>query len=215
VWMVRRGGPREGHLCVFGNLSMGLYMSFEICICYLGEDPETVLSIAGKEDSQANRLTLAHFAGLHANEFGTQKESVKRPAPEPPREAKRKKPEPAEACGSMREMITEQLRAQKEETNRVELERLKEKVRSVAGAVDPNVDMLLYHLEALAHKALESGSSDTPTYMQLSREAEKHRDTIDVPMLALKILGGRAHDLVGAAVAKQLKAAKKGKYLNV
>ena len=82
----------------------------------------------------------------------------------------------------------------------------------MAGQAEPNLPMLLYHLEELANKAVESNSTDASTFVQLAREAEKHRDFIDVPMLALKVLGGRTNDIVGAAVAKQLKAAKKGEH---
>ncbi len=58
-------------------------------------------------------------------------------------------------------------------------------------------------------KAARATHPDSNMLISLSREIDRFSDKIDILFTCLKVLGGQDRDIMGAVVAKQLKAAMK------
>ncbi|CAC5408572.1 unnamed protein product [Mytilus coruscus] len=82
---------------------------------------------------------------------------------------------------------------------------LKDKVRSLALQANPSEPLILLSLDELAKKARRQNDDDAETFDELARQAQKHQGSINVATLTLNVLGGKASDLVGKAMAKFLK----------
>ena len=90
------------------------------------------------------------------------------------------------------------------------VEEAKDKVRALAAAVDPPPVLLAAQVHELARMAARANHPDSNILISLSREIDRFNDKIDISFTCLKVWGGgRDGDIVGAVVAKQLKAAIK------
>ena len=91
------------------------------------------------------------------------------------------------------------------EQNQDSVESLKEKVRGLALQVTPNEPLLLLALEDLARVARRKDHCDADTYEELSRQAVKHQQSINIASLALGVVGGKAVDVVVKVLNKCVK----------
>ncbi len=106
-------------------------------------------------------------------------------------------------------LFREEMEEERKREAKQRIEEAKDKVRALAAAVDPSPILLAAQVDELARMAARVNHPDTSVFVSLAREIERFSDKIDVPFTCLKVLGGRDGDIVGAVVAKQLKAALK------
>ena len=75
---------------------------------------------------------------------------------------------------------------------------LKEQVRNLAMQANPSEPLMLL-------KARRQNDEESETFEELARQAQRNQGTINISTLILNVLGGKASDLVGKAMAKCLK----------
>lgn len=147
--------------------------------------------MAGRENTDENLKCLLHLAIIHANEFcqpdGQNLETIEDQDSEPQEPPKKK------TKASSPEKLT---------IDDIEVENVKEKVRSLALQTKPSVPLILVTLDELARTARRKEHSEASMYEELSRQANLNQEKIDIQSFCLNVLGGNASDIVGKALSK-------------
>lgn len=69
----------------------------------------------------------------------------------------------------------------------IEVENVKEKVRSLALQTKPSVPLILVTLDELARTARRKGHSEAYMYEELSRQVNLHQEKIDIQSFSLSV----------------------------
>lgn len=78
-----------------------------------------------------------------------------------------------------------------EKSNEDNVKELKDKVGSLALHANPSESLILLSLDELAKKARKQNDDDAETFDELSRQAQRHQESINVATLTLNVIGGK------------------------
>ena len=87
----------------------------------------------------------------------------------------------------------------------MELNELKEKVRTLCLQEDPSNALILLTLEELAKTARRGNHEEAEVFEELARQANRYQTKLDISNLCLQVLGGKAADAISKAITKCLK----------
>ncbi|CAC5396543.1 unnamed protein product [Mytilus coruscus] len=167
---------------------------------YYWEDAAQILELAAAPVNGDNLKKLLHVTVILANEIGQPAgedlrhvENEHSGDEDPPPKKKKKNHDLLQRVADL------------EKSKEDNVKELKYKVRSLALQANPSEPLILLSLDELAKKARRQNDDDAETFDELARQAQRHQGSINVATLTLNVLGGKASDLVGKAMAKCFK----------
>jgi hypothetical protein len=181
------------------------------------EDASDFLRLGGHDPQLHSHRLLLHYAIVMANESGQprgqqlnddedndQELPVPAKRPRRPQDQDRQEPDAAEQVQQKLDSLEKNRRQEMVET-------AVRKVRNLSLQPQPSMPLIIAALDELACLSLENGHKEAKLYNEISRQAERFKDTIDIGTFCLSALGGGTSDKILQALTKSRKIKKKNK----